>query len=163
MTKISATDISSPSAFSAASLGFTSFGKIFSYVIFYSNHSASHIPSSWMVPAQCVLVAVIHLYRTCMSVPSSPCNGMHASILDLGLYSHLKEQRVKLEPMLIPREKIGQLHSCEEGQTSAAASCRIENPRHYHLSYSGPMHVTLSSRFIRMSSKWKTDPNYVKS
>ena len=55
----------SSSAFPAISLGFTSLGEIFAYValfsflffsFFLSNHRGSHIPSSWMVHAGCVLL-----------------------------------------------------------------------------------------------------------
>ena len=56
---------SSSSAFPAVSLRFTSFGEIFAYVnIFYSNNRDSHIPPLWMLHAECVFVASIHLSRT---------------------------------------------------------------------------------------------------
>ena len=66
---------SSSSVFPAISLGFTIFGEIFAYVtvLFWglgggggggcfvlSQPRSSHIPSSWMVHAGCVIVAGIH-------------------------------------------------------------------------------------------------------
>ena len=82
----------SSSAFPVRSLGFTILCEIFVYVnVFQSNHSGSHIPSSWVVHAGCVFAAGI---RTSWTLTSGSFESLlwNACVhrLDLGLYSHQK-------------------------------------------------------------------------
>ena len=85
--------INQPSCSLALSLDSPFFGEIFAYVtVFQSNHSGSHIPSSWMLHAGCVFVADIHLSKTWMPGSSVSMRwNAYVHSLDLSLYSHMKE------------------------------------------------------------------------
>ena len=59
--------------------GFTILDEVFAYVtfFFFLFHQGSHIPSSWMVHAGCVLLlAFTHVGHECLDL-LSPGNGMH--------------------------------------------------------------------------------------
>ena len=97
---------------------------------FLSNHwgTGSHIPSSWMVHAECVCVAGIHPCKIWTS-SSFESMGWNAYVhrLDLGLYSHRREfWGLESEPMLTPREKspLWETFCAEEDQTHDSASSR---------------------------------------
>ena len=100
---------SSSSEFPALSLGFTILGEIFAYMtIFLSNHRGSHIPSLWMVRAECVFVASIHPSRTWwMSGFFNPCEGMHVCTDLTSVYTLIRKSFVgtESEAMLTPRGK----------------------------------------------------------
>ena len=84
---------SSPPAFPAMSVGITILGELFTYMtIILFSHKGSHISSSWMVHAWCVIVAGIHPSRTWMSgsFESARWNAS-AHRLDLALYSYCEE------------------------------------------------------------------------
>ena len=105
---------SSSSEFPALSLGFTILGEIFAYMtIFLSNHRGSHIPSLWMVRAECVFVASIHPSRTWwMSGFFNPCEGMHVCTDLTSVYTLIRKSFVgtESEAMLTPREKKNPLY-----------------------------------------------------
>ena len=117
----------------ARSLGFTILSEIFPMWPF-STPLGSHIPSSWMVHAGCLLVASIHLSRTRMSgslesVRWNAC--VHR--LHLSLYSYPKEfGGMESEPMSTPRKKSPPLEkfSQEEDRTHDAASSRTASSTH---------------------------------
>ena len=89
------------------------------------------------VYARCAVVARIYPSRTWMSGSSQSMWG-HARVhrLDLGLYSHTKEE-TESEPMLTPW-KIPSTRGSEEGLVYNLTLHRTASPTHHRLSSSGP-------------------------
>ena len=107
-----------------------------------SNHTGSHIPSSWMVHAGCVFVAGVPPSRTWMSGSLESVRwNVCVRRLDLSLYSHPKEiwgNGVRTHDNSKKKKKPSTRRS-EEDCTINTASCRTVSLTHYQLSYLGPI------------------------
>ena len=118
------------------------FAYVSCYSCFYSSHSGNHIPSSWMVHAECVFVAGIHLSRTMSG--SFESEGWNACVHqpDLHLSSHPKEFwgngvriHVNFEGKIPSTRK---KFSSEEDRIHDTASSRTASPTHYQWAFPAP-------------------------